>query len=381
MNGPVNPANPSNPAPAPGPDPAPAATPQAPAAAPTPPQIIIQQQAPPRRRLLSWLAWIGLAVCGYMLFSQWSARSEYYDVTEGIREKYHSGNKTASDKVAIISVRGVILEGDGFVKRQIDRVRQDDQVKAIVVRVDSPGGTVTGSDYIYHHLKKLHKQRGIPLVVSMGSLAASGGYYVAMAVGDEQNSIFAEPTTTTGSIGVIVPHYDLSGLLQKFEVRNDSIVSHPRKQLLSTTRPMSAEDRQIIQAYVDESFERFKEIVKAGRPALKRSNKGQELIDAQTGRDLATGEVFTATVAKQLGLVDRIGFIEDAIERAIELAQLDKGRVRVVQYQRPPTLMGWVGMAEAPQPGLSLATLLELNTPRAYYLATSLPILSSSRRH
>ncbi len=125
------------------------------------------------------------------------------------------------------------MEGDGFVKRQIDRVRKDAQVKAVVVRIDSPGGTVTGSDYIYHHLKKLREDRSLPLVVSMGSIAASGGYYIAMAVGDQEKSIFAEPTTTTGSIGVIVPHYDLSGLMARYDVRDDSISSHPRKQILS----------------------------------------------------------------------------------------------------------------------------------------------------
>ena len=163
-------------------------------------------------------------------------------------------------------MRGVIMDGDGFVKQQIDRVRQDDMCKAVVVRVDSPGGTVTGSDYIYHHLKRLREERQIPLVVSMGSVAASGGYYVSMAVGDQERSIFAEPTTTTGSIGVIMPHYDISGLLKQFQIEDDSIASHPRKQLLSMTRPMSDEDREIIQDYIDDSFSRFKEIVKSGRP-------------------------------------------------------------------------------------------------------------------
>ena len=120
------------------------------------------------------------------MLSQWSARRDYFDVTQGIRERFHSGAEGGRDKVAVISVRGIILEGDGFVKRQIDRVRQDERVKAVVVRVDSPGGTVTGSDYIYHHLKKLREERNIPLVVSMGSIAASGGYYISMAVGDQE---------------------------------------------------------------------------------------------------------------------------------------------------------------------------------------------------
>ncbi len=302
----------------------------------------------PRRRWSTWIGWVGFLTCGFLLASQWSARRDYFDLSQGIRERFHSGAEHGLDKVAVIAVRGVILDGDGFVKRQIDRIRKDDRVKAVVVRVDSPGGTVTGSDYIYHHLTRLRAERQIPLVVSMGSMAASGGYYVAMAVGDQKRSIFAEPTTTTGSIGVIVPHYDLSGLLARFDVRDDSIASHPRKQLLSVTRTMSDEDRAIVQDYVDQSFQRFKEIVRTGRPQLRQAAAGDALVDAQSDRDLATGEIFTAPRAQQYGLIDEIGFIEDAIDRAVD-----------------------------PVP---LASLLEMSAPRAYYLATSLPPLLSSRR-
>jgi protease-4 len=348
-------------------------------ASPPPTPIFIQQPAHPGRRLLTWIGWGGFLFCGFLLFNQWSARQDYYDVTRGIRERFHSGVEDGPKKVAIIRVRGVIMEGDGFVKRQIDRVRQDERVKAVVVRVVTPGGTVTGSDYIYHHLRKLREERDIPLVVSMGSIATSGGYYVSMSVGDQDRAIFAEPTTTTGSIGVIVPHYDITGLLAKFDIKEDSIASHPRKQMLSMTREISPEDRAIIRAYVDESFARFKEIIKSGRPELDEVNESDKLCDAKTGRDLATGEIFTATQAQTFGLVDEIGFVEDAIDRAIELAGLDKKQVRVVQYDRPPSLMGLVGI-EANDPGFTIANWLELSAPRAFYLASNLPPLVSSRR-
>ncbi|MHB8971184.1 MAG: signal peptide peptidase SppA [Pirellulaceae bacterium] len=337
---------------------------------------------PPRsgRRLLTWVGWMGFLLCGLLLISQWSARRDYFDVTEGIRERFHSGSEQGRDKVAIITVRGVILDGDGFVKRQIDRVRKDPHVKAVVVRIDSPGGTVTGSDFIYHHLKKLREERHLPLVVSMGSMAASGGYYVAMAVGEQEKAIFAEPTTTTGSIGVIVPHYDLSGLMARYDVRDDSVSSHPRKQILSPTRAMSEEDRAIIQTYVNESFQHFKDIVKAGRPQLPQAPGTDSQKLEHDGQDLATGEIFTATQAKQFGLVDEIGFIEEAIERASELAGLQKDRVRVVQYRRPASLLDLVGLVEAAEPDFPLSALLEVSAPRAYYLATSLPPLATSRR-
>lgn len=336
--------------------------------------------APPyrRRRFVTWLGWFGFITCAFLLLGQWSARREYFDVTGGIRERFHSGQEHGRDKVAVITVRGVILEGDGFVKRQIERVADDPQVRAIVVRVDSPGGTVSASDYIYHHLKKLREERGIPLVVSMGSIAASGGYYVAMAVGDQERAIFAEHATTTGSIGVIVPHYDLSGLLARFDVLDDSIASHPRKQILSPTRPMSEEDRQIIQSYVEDSFLRFKQIVQAGRPALRTPDDSIELTDPATGRNLATGEIFTAMQARQYGLVDEIGFLEDAIARAVELAGLDEDQVRVVHYQRPPSLLDLAGFPQARSPGVSLESLLDWSVPRAYYLTSSLSSSLSS---
>ena len=298
-----------------------------------------------------------------------AAYKEYFDNSGGIYERYHSGEKTAKNKIAIIEMRGAIFDGNGFVKRQIERVADDKNVKGIVLRINSPGGTVTGSDYIYHHLIQLveDEDRDLPMVVSMGAMAASGGYYVAMAVGNQEQSIYAEPTTTTGSIGVIMPHYDLSGLLERMDVRNDSIVSHPRKQLLSMTREMSAEDREILQRYVDQSFDRFKDIVRAGRPNLR---------DDPAALDrLTTGEIFTAEQAKNEGLIDEIGFIEDALERVLELAGLDENAVRVVKYKRPSTLLEAVGVnrATAVDPQTSL---LEMTVPRAYYMLTTVPGLT-----
>ncbi len=350
----------------------PSVQPSAPQNAPPNTQVIIYQQGW-LSRLWTWLGWAGLAVALIVLIGQWMALRDYFNTTGGIQERFVQGGKLATDKVVILSIEGVIMQGDGFVKQQIDRIREDDDIKAIVVRVDSPGGTVTGSDYIYHHLKKLREETGLPMVVSMGSIAASGGYYVSMAVGDQENSIYAEPTTTTGSIGVIIPHYDLSGLLARFDVKDDSIATHERKQMLAMTRPIPEEHREIIKKHLDAMFTRFKWIIKEGRPCFAA--------DGEALDKLATGEVFTADQAIENGLVDKIGFIEEAIDRAHELANLDKTKTRVVRYRRPADLLSVFGAAQAHQQSavFGLPQLFDLAAPRGWYLATSLPAIATSQ--
>lgn len=343
-------------------------------------RIVLEQ---PRGR---WFGRLGkfllaaLVVSVLFNFSQWAARESYFNDSPDVIEKYHSLSKTASNKVAIIDVSGALLKGNGFVKDQIDQVRRDKSVKAVVLRINSPGGTVTASDYIYHHLKQLKKDRDIPLVVSMGSICASGGYYVAMAVGDQQDVIYAEPTTWTGSIGVIIPHYDVSGLLEAWHVKDDSIASHKFKQLGSPTRKLGpedrAEERAILQALVDDSFEGFKEVVRAGRPMFRDNDSALD--------EVATGQVFTANQALEAGLIDRIGFIEQAIDRAVELAALSPDSVRVVEYQSKSTsvaelLLGSQLTSGTPR-GLSLQQMLDLTAPRAYYLSTWLPAVLSNTK-
>ncbi len=347
---------------------------------PPPPQIVLQQPGGLFGRFGKFLV-LALLVSIIANIGQQVAYQEYFAPSEKIRERYHSRARHAADKIALIRVEGVIIEGDGFVKRQIDQVLKDESVKAVVLRIDSPGGTVTASDYLYHHLKEMVEQRQIPLVVSMGSLCASGGYYVAMAVGDRKESIFAEPTSWTGSIGVIIPHFDVSELLARWNIQDDSIASGRFKQMGSPTRKLTeterAEERAILKTLVDETFARFKTIVQGGRPALKA--------DAEALAAVTTGQIFTAPQARKHGLVDRIGFVEDAIDRAAELAKLDKENVRVVKYTRHvPGLVEAMSGTESRLfrgPGFDLRSLLDLTAPRAYYLCTWLPsILSTADR-
>jgi len=312
--------------------------------------------------------------------SQQMAYQQYFQPDMKIQEKYfsHLEKGQPAGKVAIIRASGALLEGDGFVKRQIDAVREDSQVQAVVLRIDSPGGTVTASDYLYHHLNKLRVERDMPLVVSMGSVCASGGYYIAMSVGDQQDSIFAEQSTWTGSIGVVIPHYDLTGLLESVEIEDDSIASHPLKLLGSPTRQLpeeyAAQERAILQGLVEDSFERFKEVVRAGRPFYVQNEAALERV--------TTGQIFSASQAKANRLIDKIGFLEDAVDRAIEMADLSEDEVRVVEYKQPPTILDALAGGQAAWPGqpLSLEKLFELASPRAYYMSTLLPKWISSAR-
>ena len=351
-----------------------------PAGSPPPQKIVLVQPGGWFGRL-GKLLWVALVISIMVNVSQKASYDSYFEPsTAQISEKYHSLSKEADDKVAVIRVSGAIMQADGYIKRQIDQVRKDKTVKAVVLRVDSPGGTVTASDYLYHHLKQMIEEREIPLVVSMGSLCASGGYYISMAASDQEDGIYAEPTTWTGSIGVVIPHYDLSGLLESWNVTDDSIVSDKFKQLGSPTRKLSdadrAEERQVLQTMVDLSFARFKDIVLAGRPGLRDNPQGLKAV--------TTGQVFTAGQARENGLVDRIGFLEDAIERAVELADLDKESVRVVKYTRyvPGLLESLSGTQARSGPSFSfgLEALLDLAAPRAYYLCTSLPAILSNTR-
>lgn len=338
-----------------------------------PPQIIIQQSSTVFGRFGKWLL-AALVIAVIVCISLYNSYHSYFSPADMPQEKYHSLAQFATKKIAIIEVSGAIMEGeDSFAEKQIDRVRQDPDVVGVVVRVNSPGGTVTGSDFIYHHLRELAEKRKLPIVVSMGSVCASGGYYVAMAVGSEPNTIFAEPTTWTGSIGVIIPHFDVSGGLTKLGISEDSIASAPLKKMGTPTRKMTDAERKILQTLVDDSFKDFKAIVVSGRPKFKDNSAA---LDAVT-----TGQIFTAKQAMAQGLVDQIGFIDAAIARATKLAGENTDSVRCVKYEKRPTLLGSIFGAETQVPARGMADLsavLDLATPRAYYLWSWVPAALSN---
>lgn len=340
-------------------------------------QVITPRPPRPKRTalrallvLILLMALGGSAMLNLALLAGWGGIAPDDQVREELFSKYHF--KSGKHKIAIISIEGTILGGEGPTSRQIERAAQDDDVKAVVLRINSPGGTITGSDYLYHHLNKLRETCGKPIVVSMGGIAASGGYYVAMAVGETPDTIFAEPTTWTGSIGVIIPHYNASELLNEWGIQEDSIASHRLKNMGSLARKMTDEEREIFQNLVDEGFQRFKKIIQAGRPDFQQNTDALD--------ELATGQVYTAEQAKANGLVDQIGFVEKAIDRAIVLAGVKPDNVQVVRYKSQLTLADMLFGSGARQQNFSLAELLDVTAPRAYYLCTRLPPLLQSTK-
>lgn len=338
-----------------------------------PMRVILEQPS----RWLGRLGWIAFAIAILVIIWMNNSYSSYFQ-RSGIEEHYHSRSKTATDKLAIINIEGIITHNDGYAKWQIDQVRSDPDVKAVVLRIDSPGGTVTGSNYLYHRLTQLAAERKMKLVVSMGAICASGGYYAAMSVGATPKTIFAEPTTWTGSIGVVIPHYDLTGLMEKLAVSDDSIVSNPLKLTGSPTRKVTGElaeqEKKILQTLVDDAYHDFRDIVKAGRPKFQNDDKGLDAV--------ATGQVFSAKQALANGLVDKLGYIEDAIDQAIELNGLDKDNIRVVRYSAPKGLLDMLGgpIGQSQHARFDLSALLDLTAPRAYYLCTWLPALVTTER-
>lgn len=339
------------------------------------PTVVIQQKESLFGRYGKLLL-IALGFCVLTIMGMSAAYQQYFGDGTGPAEKYHSLSREAAKKIAVVKVTGAIMEGDDFIERQLEQVEKDDSVVAVVMRIDSPGGTVTYSHRLYHQARELLNERELPMVVSMGSLCASGGYYLAMAVGDQEDVIYAEPTTWTGSIGVVIPLYNVSTLMGFTGVQDRSLASGDLKLMGSPTRRMSNEEQAVLQELVDESFTRFRSIVVSGRPKLEG--------DEETLAEATTGQIFTADQAKELGLVDRIGFIEDAVERAAELAGVSTSEVRAVKYEKRLTPIEQILAAtgSTPEPPRadtpSLRSLIELGTPRAYYLSTLAPILIGS---
>jgi len=273
--------------------------------------------------------------------------------------------------VAVYTISGVIGDRSADDFEQFFReVSTAESIKALVLRVDSPGGGVSASDQIYARVKQL-REKGKTVVVSMGGTAASGGYYVSAPA----NEIFAEPTTITGSIGVIAAWVNVSGTLDKLGLEPVVIRSSDAaawKDEISPVRPMSDLQRKHMQSVLDQMQQRFNSIVKDGRGSRLKTKEStvsmtfyegtpkQEVVNYKQIEPL-NGKIYLAEEAKEFGLIDGIGYLNQAIDRAIELAKLDKPTV--VEYAK----RGWFFTAffRNQEPALDVkAQMHRLQTPQ-----------------
>ncbi|MGH7224875.1 MAG: S49 family peptidase [Gemmataceae bacterium] len=319
-----------------------------------------------------------------------------------LAEQHYAGKSSASDKVAIITLDGVILEGLlGFPHKQIEQAANDGRVKAVVVRINSPGGSITASDDLYRKLIELRdgnakkNREARPLIVSMGGLAASGGYYVAMP----GQTLLAERTTVTGSIGVYTSFPNVKKLADTYGVTVKTIKQGQIKDSGSPFADMTPHEQEVWQDMVDDAYQRFVQVVEKGRPMLA----GGKLMESKTqtplqagppdfvkgeGRNrqpngqenrlpykryLADGGVWSAEKALAYHLVDKIGTLDDAVQAAHDAAGLSDN-YQAVRYERPSTLADLLGFGvrshTLPSGSVLDPARLEAGfTPRLWYLA------------
>jgi len=262
----------------------------------------------------------------------------------------------ASKKIAIINVQGVIYnELANDVKKQLKAARQDKRVKGLIIRVNSPGGTISGSDQIYQEIKKYREEEGKPVIAFMQGVAASGGYYTSVAC----EEIIAEPTTITGSIGVISWYFVVQELLEnKLGVLPVTVKSGKRKDWPSSFRAPAAEELEYMrEKLIEPAYERFLEVVAKGREGILSPDKIRELAD---------GSIYGAKEAKDEKLIDDTGYLDEAIERVKSMANIKDARV--VEYRRPFSFANFLTYRSKNILSINKETLFELGTPQVMYL-------------
>ncbi|MCP4359886.1 MAG: signal peptide peptidase SppA [Chloroflexi bacterium] len=265
------------------------------------------------------------------------------------------------DAVAVVRVEGIITHGDetqvttgavsGTVIGDLRAAAADDSIKAILLRVDSPGGTVTGSAQIYEVIQEIEK----PIIVSMAGTAASGGYYVSAPA----DYIFARPDTTTGSLGVVLTLYNMQELIENLGVDITSVVSGPNKTIGSPWETLTAEQQTILQTSVDESYIEFVRIIVDGRG-----------LPEEDVLLLADGRIYSGRQALETGLVDELGNFNDAVAKAADMGGIS-GQPRIVEYEHIPgfgdLLSGFSSRMNRSEAEQAMELISDFTAPRLEY--------------
>jgi len=257
-------------------------------------------------------------------------------------ETYVTGEGEA--KIAALPVSGAITSGGGeglfstagatpdALRSQLQQAEDDPEVEAVILEVDSPGGGVVPSDEMYRMIRDFKEETDKPVIASMGSTAASGGYYISAAA----DSIYANPATITGSIGVIFNYTNFSEALDKVGVDPQPITSGEFKDLASPADEFTEEEREIIESYIQDTYDRFVSVIVQGRP-----------LSEERVRELGDGRTYSGEQAVENGLVDELGSIEQAADEAREMAGVDQAEV--VRYEETPGLFETIQARIAPQ--------------------------------
>jgi protease-4 len=273
---------------------------------------------------------------------------------QGLVEKViYEGPHTA--KIAVINLEGMIEDSTAEdVIKQLAHARRDKNVRGIILRVNSPGGTISATDRIYHQLMVYQEDTGLPAVAFQQGLAASGGYYASVAC----PQIIAEPTTLTGSIGVIMANFVVQQLLEdKLGVVPVVVKAGAKKDWISPFHSPTPEELDYINdRLVMPAYERFVAIVAAGR-----KNLAYDKVKA-----LADGSIYTASQALDSGLIDKIGYLEDAYDKILELAELDEAKM--VEYENPFSLGSLLSPHSQGALKFDIKSLYELGSAKLMYL-------------
>jgi protease-4 len=256
-------------------------------------------------------------------------------------EEVSTEDNGASSKIALVEVDGIItsraLDQGGYnmvdvIKAQLKRAEEDDKVRAVILKVDSPGGEVLASDEISRAIAAFQTNlHGKPVVCSMGGLAASGGYYVSAPC----RWIVANELTITGSIGVIMSMWNYRGLMDKVGVRPQTFKSGKYKDMLSGSREpdsITPEEREMVQSLIDETYGKFKSVVQTGRNRAQEKNRDKGRALSEDWADYADGRILSGTEAFKLGFVDELGTFDDAVKRAKSIAGIS--RANLIEYQQ-----------------------------------------------
>jgi len=334
-----------------------------PRARPPQPHPVYIQAPPTKRTTIRKILWfiftIPFVIAGILLFLGLMSLAAFFITgREGIyaEEVIRPGPHTT--KIAVVNLQAIIDDRNAkeFYK-QVKLAREDDNVKGLIIRVNSPGGMVSASDRIYNELLKYKAATNKPAVAFMQGLAASGGYYTSVAC----DQIIAEPTTITGSVGVIFGHLVVQQLLEeKLGIEPVIVKSGEKKDWPSPFSETTDEQREyIMDKLIDPAYERFVQIVADNRSELTLDDV----------KRLADGSIYTAAEALELKMIDHIGYLDDAIERTKELADIEEAKV--VEYKKPFSVASFLGAGGQGALKIDRTALYEITTPQLMYLWTA----------